>query len=88
MRRKTIVNRRDSKTKAMFVLLRLKSKPIVDLCNGHRIMQNQYYLWRDQFLSITQKAFIKGEHRGKLILKEDDYFKQVVDVLQSSVENI
>lgn len=47
----------DSKTKAKIVLEGLSGKPVSELCNQYQISQNQYYQWRDKFLSEAHRAF-------------------------------
>ena len=47
----------DSKTKAKIVLEGLSGKPISELCSQYQISQNQYYQWRDKFLSEAHRAF-------------------------------
>jgi len=41
----------DSKTKTNIVLEGLSGRPVSEICNEYGIHQNQYYLWRDKFLS-------------------------------------
>lgn len=47
----------DPKTKAKIVLEGLSGKPISEICNQYQISQNQYYQWRDKFLSESHRAF-------------------------------
>jgi len=47
----------DSKTKTKIVLEGLSGRPVSEICNGYEIHQNQYYNWRDKFLSEAHKAF-------------------------------
>jgi transposase-like protein len=47
----------DSKTKTKIVLEGLSGKPVSEICNDHGIHQNQYYSWRDKFLSEAHRAF-------------------------------
>ena len=47
----------DSKTKAKVVLEGLSGLSVAELCNKYQISQNQYYLWRDKFLSESYRAF-------------------------------
>ncbi len=56
----------DSKTKAKIVLEGLSGKPLGELCNQHQISQNQYYLWRDKFLSEAHRAFESKEDGGEV----------------------
>ncbi len=55
----------DSKTKARIVLEGLKGRPISELCSEYQISQNQYYLWRDKFLSASHRAFENDGHPGR-----------------------
>jgi len=41
----------DSKTKTKIVLEDLSGRPVSEICNEYEIHQNQYYIWRDKFLS-------------------------------------
>ena len=52
----------DSKTKAKVVLSGLSGMSVSEVCNKYQISQNQYYLWRDKFLSESYRAF---ENNGK-----------------------
>jgi transposase-like protein len=56
----------DSKMKAKIVLEGLSGKPLSELCNQHQISQNQYYLWRDKFLSEAHRAFESKEDGGEV----------------------
>jgi len=47
----------DSKTKAKIVLEGLSGKSVSELCSEYQISQNQYYQWRDKFLSEAHRAF-------------------------------
>ena len=47
----------DSKTKTKIVLEGLSGRPVSEICNAYGIHQNQYYIWRDKFLSEAHKAF-------------------------------
>jgi hypothetical protein len=53
----------DPKTKAKIVLEGLSGKPISEICSQYQISQNQYYQWRDKFLSESQRAF-EGKAAG------------------------
>ena len=53
----------DSKTKAKIVLEGLSGKPISEICNEYQISQNQYYQWRDKFLTESHRAF-EGKANG------------------------
>jgi putative transposase len=47
----------DSKTKTKIVLECLSGRPVSEICNEYGIHQNQFYIWRDKFLSGAYKAF-------------------------------
>ena len=47
----------DSKTKAKIVLEGLSGLSVSEICNKYQISQNQYYLWKDKFLSESFRAF-------------------------------
>lgn len=47
----------DSRTKTKIVLEGLSGTPVSEICNQYGIHQNQYYSWRDKFLSEAHKAF-------------------------------
>ena len=54
----------DSKTKAKIVLEGLSGRPVSEICNEYGIYQNQYYSWRDQFLSEAPSVF--ESEKGKM----------------------
>ncbi len=59
----------DSKIKAKIVLEGLSGMSVSEICNKHQISQNQYYLWRDKFLSESYRAFetnIKSSREDRL----------------------
>ena len=53
-----------SSMKALIVLKGLKGRPVAELCLGHEISQDQYYKWRDQFLSNAARAFETADGQG------------------------
>jgi len=55
----------DSKTKTKIVLEGLKGRSVSELCSEYQISQNQYYLWRDRFLSESHRAFENDCHPGR-----------------------
>jgi len=57
----------DSKTKARIVLEGLKGRPVSELCSEYQISQNQYYLWRDKFLSESYRAFDSQSNSGEVL---------------------
>jgi len=57
----------DSKTKTKIVLEGLSGRPVSEICNEYEIHQNQYYMWRDKFLSEAHKAFESKKDDGEVI---------------------
>jgi transposase-like protein len=47
----------DARTKAKIVLEGLRGRSVAEICNQYQISQNQYYQWRDRFLSESHRAF-------------------------------
>ena len=47
----------DSKTKTKIVLEGLRGRSVSEICTHYQISQNQYYLWRDRYLSESHRAF-------------------------------
>ena len=56
----------DSKTKTKIVLEGLSGRPVSEICNEYGIHQNQYYIWRDKFLSEAHKAFDSKKDSSEL----------------------
>lgn len=56
----------DCKTKAKIVLEGLSGKPVSEICSQYQISQNQYYQWRDKFLSESYRAFEGKENGGEV----------------------
>jgi transposase-like protein len=56
----------DSETKTKIVLEGLSGRPVSEICNEYGIHQNQYYIWRDKFLSEAHKAFDSKKDVGEL----------------------
>jgi len=59
----------NSKTKAKIVLECLSGITVSEICTKYQISQNQYYLWRDKFLSESYRAFetnIKSSREDRL----------------------
>ena len=56
----------DSKTKTKIVLEGLSGRPVSEICNEYGIHQNQYYLWRDKFISAAHKAFDSKKDNGEV----------------------
>jgi len=57
----------DSKTKTKIVFEGLSGRPVSEICNEYGIHQNQYYIWRDKFLSEAHKAFDSKKDVGEVI---------------------
>jgi transposase-like protein len=73
----------DSKTKAKIVLEGLSGKPISELCSQYQISQNQYYQWRDKFLSESHRAFegkAEGSELSRLKVK-NQRLQQIIGAL-------
>ena len=73
----------DSKTKAKIVLEGLSGKPISEICSQHQISQNQYYQWRDKFLSESHRAFeakADGSELSRLKVK-NQRLQQIIGAL-------
>jgi transposase-like protein len=56
----------DSKTKTRIVLEGLSGRPVSGICNEYGIHQNQYYTWRDKFLSEAHRAFESRKNGGEV----------------------
>ena len=56
----------DSKTKTKIVLEGLSGRPVSEICNEYGIHQNQYYIWRDKFLSEAYKTFDSKTDLGEI----------------------
>lgn len=69
--------------KAKIVLLGLGGANLAQLCSEYKIALSQYYLWRDQFLKNSHKAFDVNKTQAKeLRLKEENKkLKQTVGEL-------
>lgn len=55
----------DSRTKARIVLEGLKGRSVSEICSEYQISQNQYYQWRDKFLSESHRAFENDGQPGR-----------------------
>jgi len=73
----------DSKTKTKIVLEGLSGRPVSEICNEYGIHQNQYYLWRDKFLSEALKAFDSKNDTGELdrLRKKNQQLTQIIGSL-------
>jgi len=78
----------DSRTKALIVIQGLKGKSVSEICTEHQISQNQYYEWRDQFLSNASKAFETNQQSVKLtsLERENSKLKRLVGELTLEVK--
>ena len=73
----------DSKTKTKIVLEGFSGKPVSEICNDYGIHQNQYYIWRDKFLSEAHKAFDSKKDVGELdrLRKKNQQLTQIIGSL-------
>jgi transposase-like protein len=73
----------DSKTKTKIVLEGLSGRPVSEICNEYGIHQNQYYLWRDKFLSEAHKAFDSKKDIGEIeyLRKKNKELTQIIGSL-------
>jgi len=73
----------DSKTKTKIVLEGFSGRPVSEICNEYGINQNQYYTWRDKFLSEAHRAFESKEDGGevKRLRKKNQELKQIIGSL-------
>ena len=73
----------DSKTKTKIVLEGLSGRPVSEICNEYGIHQNQYYLWRDKFLSDAHKAFDSKKGTGEIdrLRKKNQELTQIIGSL-------
>jgi len=73
----------DSKTKARIVLEGLSGRPVSEICNEYGIHQNQYYTWRDKFLSEAHRAFESKKDGGEVerLRREKAELKQIIGSL-------
>jgi len=73
----------DSKTKAKIVLDGLSGRPVSEICNDYEIHQNQYYTWRDKFLSEAHRAFESNNPGGELnrLSKKNQELIQIIGSL-------
>jgi len=73
----------DSKTKSKIVLEGLSGRPVSEICNAYGIHQNQYYTWRDKFLSGAHSAFESKKDGGELnrLRKKNQELTQIIGAL-------
>jgi len=73
----------DSKTKTKIVLEGLSGRPVSEICNEYVIHQNQYYIWRDKFLTEAHKAFDSKKDIGEIdrLRKKNQALTQIIGSL-------
>ena len=73
----------DSKTKTKIVLEGLSGRPVSEICNEYEIHQNQYYTWRDKFLSEAHSVFESKKNGGEVerLRREKAELKQIIGSL-------
>lgn len=73
----------DSKTKTRIVLEGLSGRPVSEICNEYEINQNQYYSWRDRFLSEAHRAFESRKDGGEVnrLRRKNQELKQIIGSL-------
>jgi len=80
----------DSKTKTKIVLEGLSGRPVSEICNEYGIHQNQFYIWRDKFLSEAHKAFDskKDSSETELLRKKNKELTQIIGSLTVELKKI
>ena len=78
----------DSKTKTKIVLEGLSGRPVSEICNEYGIHQNQFYSWRDKFLSEAHKAFDSKKDLGEVIhlRKKNQELTQIIGSLTVEIK--
>jgi transposase-like protein len=73
----------DSKTKTKIVLEGLSGRPVAEICSEYGIHQNQFYIWRDKFLSEAHKAFDSKKDGGEvsLLRRKNQELTQIIGSL-------
>jgi transposase-like protein len=73
----------DSKIKAKIILEGLSGRPVSEICNDYGIHQNQYYSWRDKFLSEAHRAFESKKDVGEvdLLRQKNKELRQIIGSL-------
>ena len=73
----------DSKTNTKIVLEGLSGRPVSEICNDYGIHQNQYYIWRDKFLSEAYKAFESKKDVGEVerLQRKNQQLTQIIGSL-------
>jgi len=80
----------DSKTKTKIVLEGLSGRPVSEICNDYGIHQNQYYIWRDKFLSEAHKAFDSKKDVSEIdrLRKKNQELTQIIGSLTVELKKI
>ena len=80
----------DSKTKTKIVLEGLSGRPVSEICNEYGIHQNQYYIWRDKFLSDAYKAFDSKKDSSEIeaLRKKNKELTQIIGSLTVELKKI
>ena len=78
----------DSKTKIKIVLEGMSGRPVSEICNEYGIRQNQYYTWRDKFLSEAHKVFESTKDGGEVnrLRKKNQELKQIIGSLTVEIK--
>jgi len=78
----------DSKTKTKIVLEGLSGRPVSEICNDYGIHQNQYYGWRDKFLSEAHRASESNKEGGELnrLRKKNQELEQIIGSLTDELK--
>lgn len=61
----------------------MSGRPVSDICSEYVIHQNQYYTWRDKFLTEAHKTFESKKDRGEQdrLRKKNQKLKQIIGSL-------
>ncbi len=80
----------DSKTKTKIVLDGLSGRPVSEICNYYGIHQNQYYTWRDKFLSEAYRAFESKNDIGEIdrLRKENKELTKIIGSISVELKKI
>lgn len=80
----------DSKTKTKIVLEGFSGRPVSEICNEYGIHQNQFYIWRDKFLSEAHRAFDSKKEGGEVnrLRKKNQELTQIIGSLTVELKKI
>ncbi len=80
----------DSKIKTKIALEGLSGRPVSEICNEYEIHQNQYYTWRDKFLSEAHRAFESKTDGGEVnrLRKKNQELTQIIGSLTVELKKI